>query len=89
MKMSNEQVSDALKRKYNTFDEQLKAMAEVAKYVTECLIQKYGDECDVENFGVMLALLVAHWLYDTGVNLQDWLKVLDICYTLYKISDAI
>jgi len=56
--MSDEQVSDALKRKYNTFDEQLKAMAEVAKY-------------------------------DTGVNLQDWLKVLDICYTLYKISDAI
>jgi len=67
-----------LDRKYNSFKEQVVAMSEVAKYLIDCLIERYGENYDKGNMAVLLALIVATYIKRSGVSVEDWMKILEV-----------
>jgi hypothetical protein len=67
-----------LERKYNSFKEQVVAMSEVAKYLIDCLIERYGENYDKGNMAVLLALIVATYIKRSGVSVEDWIKILEV-----------
>jgi len=66
-----------LEKRYNNFKEQMLAMAEVAKYLINCLIEKYGENYDKGNMAVLLALMVVVYIRRSGVSVEDWMKILE------------
>jgi len=65
-----------LERKYNNFKEQMLAMSGVAKYLIDCLIERYGENYDKGNMAVLLALMVAAYIKRSGVSVEDWMELL-------------